>query len=162
MFIKQLTHRYGDRAVIIEATDRRGPFFTEQVISMAQSHLASGDWGSSHERFFVLFPGASDVGQFSEAELRELLRRPESERRSKTELLSQGADALVDEVLETFEFGNLGPFARKHVPPRCRAIGITTMGQLARHVPQLNLFNIDAQLWVDVAVRHFHLALQSA
>jgi hypothetical protein len=121
------------KVVVIEDGDK--PYnliFTERVIDFARANDATSRDGDGDEIFWIVFDDQPKrAWDMTESALRSELGRPKSELINEADLGAMGSDAPIAEILETFDYGGFGSFARKELPRACIELEVTTIGQLA-------------------------------
>ena len=151
------------QVIVIEECDK--PYtvlFVDQVIEKARMFDATSRDADNDEIFWIVFANEPRrPWDMTESALRSSLRRPKSERLTKEQLLAMGDDAPLGEILETFEYGNLGSFARKEMPRVCRELEISTIGEIAKLTkedirgPQCRLAGNKTLSYLDAVLREF-------
>src|SRR5262249_12048533 len=83
---------------------------------------------------------------------------------SKEQLLEMGKDApLGEDMIQAFPAGNLSSFAHKELPGIMKALGVSTIGQLAArtkseiHGPQCRYAGNKTVWWIESVCREFGL-----
>ena len=82
---------------------------------------------------------------------------------TKEQLIAMGKDAPLDEVLKTFNIGNLGAFAEKDLPAVRRALRVRTIGALAARTrseitgPQCRNAGNKTLAWIEFVCGEFKI-----